>query len=84
MGPPVLMRGSVGVGPDGGESVSGSTCSGVALGVGACVAVSAVVAVGKFAETGTFPVQPVIRLMINTLMKKCFRLSIGLADYTSL
>lgn len=83
MGPPVLMRGSVGVGPEGGKSVSGSTCNGVTLGRGDCVAVSMAVAVGKVAERGALPAQPVSRLTINKLMEKCFKLSIGLIDYTS-
>lgn len=71
-----------------GESVDGSTWSGVALGERSALLVGVVtmgrVLAGWFAIVGAFPAQPVRRLMINVLMKKCFRLSIGLFDYTSL
>src|SRR5438105_3738914 len=90
------MGGRVGVGcvddaglgvPSDGETVNGSTSRGVTLGrspnPGVKIATSGSVAVGGFSGTGAFPAQPVKRLMISVLIKRYFRLSIGLPDYTS-
>lgn len=76
----------LGVPPDA-STVSGSTSSGVTLGrrpnPGVKIATSSGVAVGGFSRRGAFPAQPVKRLMIRAQIKKYFRLSIGLPDYTS-